>query len=272
MRDPETFARLFRIPLPRPEWVWHYVDTLARSAEYAELPRLARAFEALEASLAHEEAGVALARKRAITSLNDHISGSRAYARMLQAEHQGRTPRFDRRMEHHGAWLVSVDIRKANDSTLRMFDEDGELGEDWASLCAMLEVPAVLAQSKTQGLFAEADVVLQLHDEFVVRPEQEDDAVVALIRGIELAAQGAPVPFVCRAQRFTPLDRGYCVVEHAGVEGDALRPTHASLFKVPGNLFYPYFRRHVLEEPLQEKDLYFRAEGHLARWAFDEHE
>ena len=109
MRDPETFARLFRIPLPRPEWVWHYVDTLARSIEYAELPRRARAFEVLEDSLADEEAGVAKARKGAISRLTDHISGSRAYARMLQAEHQGRTPRFDRRMEHQGAWLVSVD-------------------------------------------------------------------------------------------------------------------------------------------------------------------
>ncbi len=85
MRDPETFARLFRIPLPRPEWVWHYVDTLARSVEYAELPRRARAFEVLEDSLADEEAGVAKARKGAISRLTDHISGSRAYARMLQA-------------------------------------------------------------------------------------------------------------------------------------------------------------------------------------------
>ncbi len=206
-------------------------------------------------------------------------------------------------MEHQGAWLVSVDIRKANDHTLRMYDDDGELAQDWASLCAMLEVPAVLAESKTlrqrvhgklepkhcqklqgtqtrglleramaQGLMVEEDVVLQLHDEFVVRPEQEDDAIVALVRGIEAAAQDAPVPFVCRAQRFMPLDRGYCVVEHADVEEGALRPTHSSLFKIPSNLFYPYFRRHVLEEPLQEKDRYFRVEGHLARWVFDEHE
>lgn len=69
---------------------------------------------------------------------------------------------------------------------------------------------------------------------------------------------------------FVPLERGYCVVENAGVEGDELRPTHTSLFKVPGSLFYPYFRRHVLKEPLQEKDLHYRAEGHLARWVFDE--
>ena len=44
--------------------------------------------------------------------------------------------------------LVSIDITKGNYSTLATFDSSGQLGADWAALCAMHDVPPVLARAK----------------------------------------------------------------------------------------------------------------------------
>lgn len=301
MRDPETFAKLFRVHFPRPEWASWYVTTLARSPEYANLPELQRAYEALEDELAERGEHSGRARKRAIDALIGHIGKTEAYAAMLEQQVTERIPRFDRRMEHVGQWVISADVRRANDNNMRRFDAAGELGDSWEDVCAEVGVAPVLAASKSlrqhvygrlepkrnqrlqqritrdavedavrSGACEEEQVVLQLHDEFVVAPGGDDVECVGVMRALEEVVSRAPVGFRVVAQRFRSIERGYYVVEHGRIDADELAVRHKSLFKVPGPLFYLYFRQHVLGEEVQERDLYFRSEGRLATWVIDE--
>ena len=45
---------------------------------------------------------------------------------------------------------------------------------------------------------------------------------------------------------------------------------HKTLFGVPGNKFYKYFKTHVLGEDVEERDLYFVSYGEMAIWKEDE--
>lgn len=47
---------------------------------------------------------------------------------------------------------------------------------------------------------------------------------------------------------------------------EVLHESHRSLFAVPGNRFYMNFKKHILNQALDPRDLLFVNEGHLARW------
>ena len=50
------------------------------------------------------------------------------------------------------------------------------------------------------------------------------------------------------------------------VTGAGLVPRYRTLTRVPGNQFYLYFKEFILEGPFDDRDLYFRHDGRLARW------
>ena len=41
---------------------------------------------------------------------------------------------------------------------------------------------------------------------------------------------------------------------------------YTTLYGVPGNKFYKYFKKEILEQDLEERDLLFVHEGELAKW------
>ena len=47
---------------------------------------------------------------------------------------------------------------------------------------------------------------------------------------------------------------------------DELLESFRRLRGVPGSRFYLYFKRHIIQQPLERRDLYFRCDGHLAQW------
>lgn len=45
---------------------------------------------------------------------------------------------------------------------------------------------------------------------------------------------------------------------------------YKSLIGVPGNKFYMYFKKHILNEPIEKRDLYFMNDGELASWVISD--
>ena len=42
--------------------------------------------------------------------------------------------------------------------------------------------------------------------------------------------------------------------------------SYRKLIGVPGNQFYIYFKKYTLQEPLEERDLFFQQDNQLAKW------
>lgn len=300
VRDIEEFRRLFRVTIPAPEHAGYYLDTLARSPEYAGLPALVGRFAAFEARLAARGLSVGDYKQQQAAALRDALARTAAYRRLCAAGPGGALPTRSRLAEHPGAWFVSLDIREANFSVLRLHDEEGALGEGpWAEFCAARDVDPVLAESKSfrqlvfghlepkkaqrvqhglsaaladelrAGGLADDAIAVLSHDELIVALPGDDagrERARALV-GRHLAGPRRPA---LRATLFRSAAIEPGIDLRSVFELDpAPRLRHRSLMGVPGNLFFLYFKRHVLEDTLDPRDLYFRLENRLAQWVVD---
>ncbi|MFY0542040.1 hypothetical protein [Nannocystis pusilla] len=78
IRDLEEFRRLFRLHIPAAEHLAYYLDTLARSPQYADLPALAGRFAAFEERLAAQDLSVADYRQQQLLALRDELAATAA--------------------------------------------------------------------------------------------------------------------------------------------------------------------------------------------------
>ncbi|WAS89815.1 hypothetical protein [Nannocystis punicea] len=301
--DVEEFRRLFRVHIPVAEHAAYYLDTLARSPEYAGLPALAGRFAAFEQRLAARGLSVGDYRQQQLVALRDALAGTAAFRRLCAAAVGPAPPTRNRLSEQTGAWFASIDLREANFSVLELHDDEGALGGGpWAEFCAARGVDPVLAESKAfrQAVFgylepkkaqrvqlgltaALADelrrdglddraIAMLSHDELIVG-FPGDDAGLAQLRPLLARLEAAPRRPAVRASVFRSavLEPGVELRSFYDLVGDAPPvPRHRALVGVPGNLFYVYFKRHVLAAPLDRRDLYFRVEHRLAQWVVDD--
>ncbi|MCY1007144.1 hypothetical protein OV079_16590 [Nannocystis pusilla] len=303
IRDLEEFRRLFRLHIPAAEHLAYYLETLARSPQYADLPALAGRFAAFEQRLAAQGLTVADYRQQQLLALRDELAAVPALSRLCAAAVGPAPATRNRLSEQTGAWFVSLDLREANFSVLKLYDDEGVLGDGpWAEFCAARGVDPVLASSKAfrQALFGylepkkvqrvqlgltaaladdlrkggldERRIAVLSHDELILG-FPGDDAGLAELRAVLARLAAAPRRPALRASVFRSavVEPGIDLRAFYDLAGDgppALR--HRALVGVPGNLFYVYFKRHVLAAPLDRRDLYFRVEHRLAQWVVDD--
>jgi hypothetical protein len=147
VQDVEEFSRLFRVKVPLLSQAHYYVDLLSRSAEYDWLPDAARQFAAFE-----EECGTVSpgsTKMQWVLRIKEELLNSQPY-RNYQRE---RVPReisaVQRLHDHQGNILFRIDIRSANYSVLRIFDQGRMLPPKWEAYLADRGVPEVLHTAKT---------------------------------------------------------------------------------------------------------------------------
>lgn len=301
IRDLEEFRRLFRVTIPVLEHAAYYIDTLARSPEYADLPALAGRFAAFEDRLAARGTTIGDYKHQVLTAVRDEL-GKTAALRRLCAAAPTAAPTRNRLAERPGAWLVSLDLREANFSVLKLYDDEGALGDGrWSDFCAARGVDPVLAESKSfrqlvfghlepkkvqrvqlgltaaladelrAGGLADDAIVFLSHDELIVGLPGDDPGLAAL-RDLLARLFAAPRRPALKATVFRSATIEPGIELRTVVDLPAAgppTPRHRELVGVPGNLFFLYFKRHVLEDRLDPRDLYFRAEHRLAQWVVD---
>lgn len=287
IRDLAYFAKLFKVQIPYHAEADYYFDTLARSAEFAWLPQRVVEFEAYEHEI--EEAGYAsvpVHTKDVLDTMVAYIVG------FITKEVLTNSPNLlymanqnpDLRKVQPDDILVSIDLCQASLNVIK----DYGMGpiRDWAYICNHVGAHPILSKSKsfrqrvfghiipkhirrlindkTRRLFEVVSpmlggsVVATHDDEFVVlRPNiQHMDQIEHELNMYQARMQffhispcgGAPNRWVK-----SMLDEQHNVL-------------YKKLVGVPGNQFYEYFKRFVLEEDVEDRDLLFWNDGRLAKW------
>jgi len=300
IRSIHEFCKLYKVSVPLPKEADYYLEILQRSGEFRQLAEQIAAFAELERELQVTGESLGAYRNRKFEQLKAFILATEAYRRFQQAALPQKLRSKKLQPVDEGRLLVSVDVVKANYSVLRVYDREGELASSWGDFCADHEVAPALALSKSfrQMLFGnldprrsqrlqhgfmhdllvtleqhdldwERDVAFASHDEFLLVCGATEEQVARGHRFLRLiGSREFELPLRFSFFLLRQIEKGrflkinYC---HDPTSYE-LTESFRSLVGVPGNQFYMVFKEHVLNEPLDDRDLYFWNEHRLAKW------
>lgn len=300
IRNIHEFCKLYKVSVPLPKEADYYLEILQRSREFRRLPEQIAAFAELERALQATGESLGTYRNRKFEQLKAFILATEAYQRFQQAELPQKLRSKRLQPVDEGSLLVSVDIVKANYSVLRVYDREEELASSWDDFCVDHEVALALARSKSfrQMLFGnlnprrsqrlqhgfmhdllvlleqhdldwDRDVAFASHDELFLVCGATDEQVGRGHRFLRLIeAEEFELPLRFSFFRLRQIEKGrFLKTNHRHDPASyELTESFRSLVGVPGNQFYMVFKEHVLNEPLDDRDLYFWNEHRLAKW------
>ena len=202
--------------------------------------------------------------------------------------------------------LLSLDFVSANYSILKSFQvesDDDELEENWAALCKKFNIHKCLINSKSfrQIVFGntnpkrlqtfqheqimvlvdflkkagvkEENFVFISHDEIIIKVKDANSVrfLADTYLGIAENKVNMPIritPFsLKKIKKNTFVKTVYTINPSFGNDSTYyFSERYSTLHGVPGNKFYMYFKKYILNEPLDERDLMYYNDGELCKW------
>jgi hypothetical protein len=308
IKDIEEFEKLFKINVPVKEHLSYYLNTLACSKEYSDIYNTFNKFLQLEEDV--EKLGYKSVKSYkldyALPKILNYLKGTVAYHNIQSNDIKGEFFTKDLTKESAGKyWLLSIDISKANYSTFKYMDTTGKgLFSSWEELCNELDIHPVLSSSKSfrqivfgntnpnrlqriqhslvmKGIsflkqelnLSEDEICFVSCDEIVLRFNQEDLNCRSRLKEFTsnvllLSGSMENVPLRFTVYELDKITKNIFV--KTVYNENLVTPKYKSLFGVPGNKFYKYFKIHILKQDLDDRDLLFINDGEIAKWMSDE--
>ena len=204
-----------------------------------------------------------------------------------------------------GEYLLSLDFVSANYSVLKTFDSDNEICYSWAEFCKIYDVHEALAISKSfrQVVFGNTspkrlstfqhnkimkiidylkscgweddEFVFISHDEIVLKIKGPEDVenIQNSYEQIKVAASGMDIkPTVFSLKK---IKKNIFIKTIFDVKSDLMgfgklklffKQSYSKLHGVPGNKFFYFYKKYILEQPLDERDLVFMLDGEVCKF------
>ena len=200
--------------------------------------------------------------------------------------------------------LISIDFSSANYSVLKTFDKDGELEKDWKSLCEKFDLHKALVNSKSfrQIVFGNTnpkrfqtiqhnkimqvlstlkekykiqddDIVFIAHDEIILKVKTANTAryLMDAIDKHVAPMVNMPVKYTCfileKIQK-NIFVKSICSIAPSHSERDSyfFNEEYKTLHGVPGHKYFLFFKKYILKEETEERDLMYMNDGQLCQW------
>jgi len=309
MKDIAEFQKLFKLNFPVQENHQYYINTLMCSPFYAGLGLVVEEFEKYEKDIEELGYKSAKSYKLdyALPKLKNFILNSEPYNNMMEWEFNDKLRTRDEMRKNDDAYLLSIDFRAANYSALKTFDSFGAMGDSWEDFCMIQDVHPTLAKSKSfrQYVFGntnpkrlqkrqhsniikivdslietygynDEDFVFISHDELIFKLNSDHKSAVNQINvllstvGIIVKNKSIDMPTHYKIFKNKGIGAGMCVQTQYEIKMGALNEKCDTLFKVPGNKFYKYFKTHILKDKIDRRDLMFMSDGEIAVWSTED--
>lgn len=306
MKDILEFGKLFKLNFPIVENFEYYVDVLKKSPEYSEwLDDMILDFGNFEKDVESMGYKSIKSYKLdfALPRMKEYILNTNAYKNFQQTSlPKDFLVTKDDLRKNDEEILLSIDFNAANFNTLKFYDENNELGEFWDELCDKMDIHPTLSKSKSfrqyvfgntspgrlqkiqhininkivnelhkQGM-SDKDFVFISHDEIIIKISPDKSIACNQVDYITQKVQkiidenNIRMKIHYKVFKNSSLGKGMCVQTVYNVKLTGLSEMYNTLFKVPGNMFYFYFKKYILECELDDRDLYFTVDGKLAQW------
>jgi hypothetical protein len=200
--------------------------------------------------------------------------------------------------------LISIDFSSANYSVLKTFDKTGELEQDWKSLCEKFDLHKALVNSKSfrQIVFGntnpkrfqtiqhskimqvlstlkekykiqDEDIVFIAHDEIILKVKTANTAryLMDAIDKYVAPMVNMPVKYTCFTLEKIQKNifvKSICSINPAHAERDSyiFSEEYKTLHGVPGHKYFLFFKKYILKEETEERDLMYMNDGQLCQW------
>lgn len=291
---------LYKINIPYTKEFDYYINLLLQSEQFKE--KIPAAIFNLENAEKVNQLGTIKAYKtHQMNILIDAIKKTSAYENFQNFDIES-LPAFkglDARKayfhhQNHEYNFFSIDIVNANYYVFQqLFDEKKELKSSWLEFCSSLDIHPAFANSKSfrQIVFGNLNarkcqiimqsVITKIYNILLDKLKYEDAFVylthdevilhypIGSIHHINMfknILDKVNVPL-----KFTPFS-----VEHMGdkrkiyirniLNETGTEVKQKELFGCPGNQFYYYYKKYILKQPIDKRDLYFQQDDRLAMW------
>ncbi len=136
IKDLEEFARIYKLSIPVPLYAKYYLLTLFRSPQFASTAKTINLYVEFEKYLkdnatTYESARDYKAKKS--DQLSKYIKETEAYKRIdaIAIDKKENLEGKDKRKQFNNVLLMSIDLRKANFTTMKIFDDENALTDSW---------------------------------------------------------------------------------------------------------------------------------------------
>lgn len=297
--DINEFCKFFKVHVPVHSEQEYYFEQLKKSNEYFWLTDAILSFQEWEKELQEKNLKIGEEKRKYLELLISVLKTSRVYNLSLVEDKNERESFFDLRKENLNRHWFSIDLKSANFTLFKFLDSENELPSSWDELLKLHNIPNVLHKSKsfrqvvfgnikpkqtqklifsklTSQIKSRIDTELQCQknciylsaDEMIYSFESEKEA-----RYFEYNFPWQvenELNIRLNFSTFFPYKIPGKEFYYANVITRA--PERLKQFKkligVPGNQFYFYFKKFVLNQEVEERDLFFQQDGQLAKWVF----
>lgn len=305
MKDLDDFQKLFKVNFPVEEHHQYYLDTMMKSPFYAGVGLLVKEYEQYEIDIDKSEHSSLKSYKiKKIDEISNFIKTTDVYNKLLNFDfNKEEFRKKDIRKQNYDSYFISIDFKQANYNCLKSIDDVGELEDSWEELCMKFDTHKILVKSKSfrQIVFGntnpkrltrlqhknitiivndlinkygynESDFMFISHDEFIVKLNQDAKSAVGEIIVLNnyvssiINKKNINMPTHYDVYTLNNIGKNKFLKTHFNAKVNELSESYKTLFGVPSNMFYQYFKKHVLEEEIEDRDLYFILDKKPAKW------
>ena len=280
MKNSKDFIKLFDLNIPEPEHFDYYITQLSKTEKFKDIRNLIELFEDADSQI-DDFYGYKMEKSNDIISF---IKTTNAYNELCYDNNLLDLPTNKSFTYEENVNYLSVDLRSANWVSLKRYDQLNELGDSYQDFLKRFGLPEVFVHSKylRQFIFGNVnpkkqqkvqrnmiqDIVRQFQDQFRVEAVKNDEVIFRFDSFSDIEKIGETLPsdkfkikvFTVKRVEDFRVDTIY------DIYGNELRN---EMISVSGQEFYLKLKQYITGEPIDIRDLYFRADGKLAIWVVD---
>lgn len=312
IKNIDEFCKLYKVSIPVNEHFDYYVSVLKRSNEFGYWPNpklQTQIDDFIDLERFVEEnnlESVTRYKMKSLDKIKDFILGTNAYRDFIATElpKEKVESRDWINKEELFSVLISIDFSSANYSVLKTFDKDGELEQNWKSLCEKFGLHKALVNSKSfrQIVFGntnpkrfqtiqhskimqvlsvlkekynikDEDIVFIAHDEIILKVKTANVARYLMeVIDKEIAPMvNMPVKYTCFTLEKIQKNifvKNICSITPSHSEHGSyfFNEEYKTLHGVPGHKYFLFFKKYILKEETDERDLMYMNDGQLCKW------
>lgn len=136
IKDLEEFARIYKLSIPVPLYAKYYLQTLFKTPQFASSIKALDPYIQFEEFLKNNSSTYDSAKDYKLTKsdqLSKYIKETEAYKRIdaIVLDKKEGLEGKDKRKQFNNVLLISIDLRKANFTTMKIFDDENALTDSW---------------------------------------------------------------------------------------------------------------------------------------------